>query len=407
MNVLQINCVYGQGSTGKLTRALHHALQARGDRSTVVYGRGAGSDEAGAVRLTPELYGKLNKAIACADGLMYGGCRIATDRLFRRLREDRPDLVHLHSVNGNFVNLYRLLAFLKDEGIPTVITHHAEFFYTANCAHAFDCDRWQTGCGCCPDYKTRTHAWFKDATARSWQKMDRAFRGFSGLVSVCVSPWQAERVRRSPFFRDKRVETILNGVDTTVFRPEAAAELPDRCRRGDERLFLYVTPEFDLSEGHLKGGAYVLALAKALAQYPARIVVVGSADQTPMPENVQLYGRVEDQRELAALYAGADATILTSKRETFSMICAESLCCGTPVAGFLAGGPETIALPAYSRFCRYGDVEALKRALLEACGLGPRSVVAGAAKQAYDETDMTDRYLRLYDEMTSERKREG
>ena len=35
MNILQINCVYGVGSTGNITRDLHQALLARGHRSAV------------------------------------------------------------------------------------------------------------------------------------------------------------------------------------------------------------------------------------------------------------------------------------------------------------------------------------------------------------------------------------
>ena len=30
MKILQVNCVYGHGSTGKITRDIHHALLARG-----------------------------------------------------------------------------------------------------------------------------------------------------------------------------------------------------------------------------------------------------------------------------------------------------------------------------------------------------------------------------------------
>ncbi len=32
------------------------------------------------------------------------------------------------------------------------------------------------------------------------------------------------------------------------------------------------------------------------------------------------------------------------------MVTAESLCCGTPVVGFTAGGPESIAIDAFSNF---------------------------------------------------------
>ena len=50
-------------------------------------------------------------------------------------------------------------------------------------------------------------------------------------------------------------------------------------------------------------------------------VVVGSGDlHMELPENVINVGRVESQKELAAYYSAADVTLLTSKKETFSMI---------------------------------------------------------------------------------------
>ena len=47
------------------------------------------------------------------------------------------------------------------------------------------------------------------------------------------------------------------------------------------------------------------------------------------------------------------------------MICAESLCCGTPVIGFRAGAPERIALKEYSDFVQYGDLNSLKEKVME------------------------------------------
>jgi glycosyltransferase involved in cell wall biosynthesis len=45
------------------------------------------------------------------------------------------------------------------------------------------------------------------------------------------------------------------------------------------------------------------------------------------------------------------------------MVVAESLSCGTPVVGFKAGAPETIALPEYSEFVEQGDVDGLQAAV--------------------------------------------
>ena len=56
----------------------------------------------------------------------------------------------------------------------------------------------------------------------------------------------------------------------------------------------------------------------------------------------------------------ANLTILTSQFETFSMVCAESLCSGTPVVGFKAGAPEQISIQQYSEFVEYGKIDEKK-----------------------------------------------
>ena len=45
MKVLQLNCVYGTGSTGRLVQQLHTAMEAQGIESVVLYGRGPSTAE--------------------------------------------------------------------------------------------------------------------------------------------------------------------------------------------------------------------------------------------------------------------------------------------------------------------------------------------------------------------------
>lgn len=74
-------------------------------------------------------------------------------------------------------------------------------------------------------------------------------------------------------------------------------------------------------------------------------------------------GSCKSREELASLYSVANVTLMLSKRETYSMVTAESLCCGTPVVGFLAGGPESIAIEKFSAFVEYGDLKAIKASI--------------------------------------------
>ena len=80
------------------------------------------------------------------------------------------------------------------------------------------------------------------------------------------------------------------------------------------------------------------------------------------------------------------------------MPCAESLCCGTPVVGFRAGAPEQIALPKYSDFAEFGDVDALEQTLrswLARQDLNPAEV-AKDAFEAYSAQTMVHTYIDVY-----------
>ena len=199
MKVLQVNCVYGKGSTGKITQDIHRELLARGIESVVCYGRGEKKREPGIYKTCGEVYSKFNNLLTRVTGVMYGGCFLSTQTLIHVIQKERPDVVHLQCINGYFVNIYRLVTWLKKHEIKTVLTLHAEFMYTANCGYALDCDRWLTGCGHCPRLRKETKSLLLDGTARSYRKMQRAFAGFNeNLTVVSVSPWLKERAMRSP-----------------------------------------------------------------------------------------------------------------------------------------------------------------------------------------------------------------
>jgi hypothetical protein len=127
VKILQVNNVYGEKSTGKITQELHHGLLDRGQDSIVVFGRGKNTNDPGVIRLCPDWYGKLNSLVSRITGLPYGGCVWSTWRLQRIIRREKPDVVHLQCINGNFVNIYRLIAWLKKKKIKTVVGLHAEF----------------------------------------------------------------------------------------------------------------------------------------------------------------------------------------------------------------------------------------------------------------------------------------
>lgn len=398
MRVLQVNCVYKKGSTGKIVFDLHTAYSLRGIESFVCYGRGEKPREENVYKTASETVSRAYNVLSRLTGIPYGGNLLGTARLIRSIKRLQPDVVHLHCINGFFVNIYRLLGWLKKSGIPTVLTLHAEFMYTGGCGHARDCERWREESGCyrCPYLREETGSLLFDCTHTAFCRMKKAFQGFERLAVVSVSPWLMERARQSAILKDKTHTCVLNGIDTdSVFHYRDARDLRAELGTQGRPVVLYVTAAFNT----FKGADYVLELARRMPE--VTFVVVGNrGDIGEHPENLFAVGRVENQEALARYYSMADVTLLTSKKETFSMVCAESLSCGTPIVGFEAGAPETISLPAYSAFCPYGDTDGLQALLAHALqneAYKDKERISREALSVYGKENMCEGYLRIYE----------
>ncbi len=392
MKVIMINTCYPMGSTGKIVKSLESRYNSLGIETLVLYGHGDRSAN-NHIKIAGNLYMKIQALRNRITGIMYGGCYLSTRKAINLIRREKPDIVHLHCLNSNFINIYSLITWLKNNNIPTVLTNHAEFMYTANCGHAYECTKYQNGCVGCPRPKLVTKAWLADGTHRSWVKMKKAFSGFRALTVANVSPWLTERAAGSTILKEFEHCTVLNGVDASTFYYRG------NYSKSENRMILHVTAKFSDDPNDLKGGRYLIELAKRFEGQNVKFVVAGRHQENiDVPSNVILLGNLSDQNELAELYSRADAVVLTSRRETFSMITAESLCCGTPVVGFRAGAPERITIPQFSEFVEQGDIDALYDSVKKILETDfNKEEISRAALQKYSNEKMAEDYLKVYE----------
>ena len=401
-----INCT-DTGSTGKIINDIAAVAKAHGFRSFLCTPNVTQPDKpylqklAVSCRLQRAVVHRLSKL----NGNRYGMGRAAAHSIIRLIRKEKVDLVHMHCANGSFLDIYYLLDWLKHNNIPTVVTNHAEFFYTGNCDHAYDCDHWKTGCGKCPQRFSVI-----DSTAIWWKKMKRTFSDYPCLVVTSVSPWVHARSAVSPIMEGVEQTVICNGVNTDVFHPYAQENVWEQLgvQHEGKRIILYVTAHFYGNRPE-KGSMYLLQLAERFACEDVIFAVAGSyRPDVQVPSNIVLLGRIADQQQLAQLYSAADLTLITSQRETFSMPVAESLCCGTPVVGFRAGGPESIAPEEFAEFTPFGDVDALENAIrgkwLHFKNAENASVIEELAKKHFSSENMAAAYISIYKHMTGEAK---
>lgn len=359
MKILQINTVYKFGSTGKIVYEIHNQLKKSGQESFVIYGRGTNTSEVNVYKISPEWEGKMQALYARISGDFYGGSFYSTFKLLKKIKKISPNIVHIHLMNGNYVNNYKLLKFLAENNYKTIITLHAEINYTGICEHTFDCEKWKIGCGKCPQVYKKYKSWFFDRTATEWQRKAKAFVIFKSLTIVSVSEWLQSRAKQSPMFINRNFHVVGNGLDTTIYQPNETNSLKEKLGLTNEKIILHVTPSF---RSVVKGGEHVVEIAKRLQDENVKVIIVGyDGYNGQLPSNVITISHTQSQLELVQYYSIANITLLTSKMETFSMVCAESLSCGTPVVGYKAGAPEQIAIKEYSEFVKNGDLDSLEQ----------------------------------------------
>lgn len=144
MKVLQINEVYKILSTGRTTLELEEELRRYGHESLVAYAyrempvrrkEKRKELEKGHYVIGTALDRKIHALRSRLSGLQGYFSNGATQKLIRYINKQKPDIVHLHNVHGNFLNLNKLLAYLGENNIAVVVTLHDCWFYTGRCTH--------------------------------------------------------------------------------------------------------------------------------------------------------------------------------------------------------------------------------------------------------------------------------
>jgi glycosyltransferase involved in cell wall biosynthesis len=391
MKILIVNWEYNWGSTGHIVHDLYEELVLAGHMPIIAVGVNKDTKKSKIYQFSNNLERFLFETLRRFGWKEFAGGWLSTWRLIHHIKKVQPDIVHIHLLNFNVCDMYYVLSWLGRNQIKTVITHHAELLYTGTCGYAFDCFQWETNqCQNCQDeiYKySNTH--------RNYLTLQKSMLSFApkNIIHIAVSPWIKERLQLSPVTCNYPIEVIKNGVDTTCFKYSVSS--------AKQQYILHVSSCFDpIDKMNVKGGYYLVEIAKRMPEKLFYIAASYSTNCEHLPANVKLLGEIKESAELSFLYSNAAVTLLTSRRESFSMIVAESLCCGTPVVGFEAGGPESIAITDYCSFVPRGDVEQLKVALYAMLNHRfDKNEISQKGQKQYSKYRMTQDYIKIYNKL--------
>ncbi len=396
MKVLYIDVVCKSGSTGKIVHELYTAANQAGDTAAVCYGRGAKVEGENVYKFGLDWETVAHAALTRLTGLTGCYSYFSTRRLLRFIDEFKPDIIHLHEPHAYFMNLKPFFNYVKAHKIPLVYTFHCEFAFTGKCGFTNECERWKNGCGNCQRLNEYPKSAFLDFTSKMWRDKQELLTGLNMLICT-PSKWLAGRVKES-FLSEYDVRVVPNGIDTNVFCQKDYAHLRKSHGLGDEKVVLAVAP--GILEDTRKGGAEVLKLAESMRDEKVRFFLIG-ADKSAenLPENVTVIQRTENQQELATYYSMADVFVICSKMENLPTTCLEALCCGTPVAGYDAGGTAETAPEGLGLFCRYGDTAALRENVKALLDNPPEPEAFAALRERYSSAHMYAEYDKIYHEV--------
>ena len=398
MIVLQINAVYGHGSTGVITRDIEQLCESSGIECYVASPDPKVRDAKRGFLIGNVLDHKLHALFCRIAGKQAYFSRLATKRLLFYMDEVKPDIVHLHNLHSNYIHLNMLLQYLAKKDIRTIVTLHDCWFYTGGCFHytAARCMRWLEGCGNCPKKRQDTPAYLWDCSASILADRKKYLLAIPRLTVTGVSEWISNEAKRT-FFADTPVVTIRNGVDLDVFKPTPS---DFRSRLGLEDRYIILGPASKWLQSMNKS---VLNYFSEHMQADEVLLLFGATDcSIPMPENVRLYGYTKDREELAALYTCADVFVNTTREDSLSLINVEAQACGTPVVTFDETGPKETVDGECGYAVHVGDSELLyetvksvrmqgKESFGEFCGV----MVA----KDYEKELNYSKYISLYNEI--------
>lgn len=274
----------------------------------------------------------------------YQGCFsvFSTWNFLRKVSKIQPDIIHLHNLHGNYINLPMLFHYVKKHNIPVVWTLHDCWSFTGQCPHftMAECERWKTGCHNCTQYK-KYPASKVDRTKQLWRLKKKWFTGVPKMTIVTPSGWLGSLARES-YLLEYPVEVIHNGIDLNVFKP-VKSEFRKKHGISVEK-FILLGVAFGWEKR--KGLDVFIELAKRL-DHRFQIVLVGTDDTVDkqLPANIVSVHRTQNQKELAEIYTAADLFINPTREENYPTVNMESIACGTPVVTFNTGGSPEIISP--------------------------------------------------------------
>lgn len=306
------------------------------------------------------------------------------------------DVINLHWFAKGPIGLRHV----KGLGRPTVLTLRDMWPFTGGCHYSLDCERYQMGCGMCPQLGSQSAVDLSRLVTRQkrrWIRNDVRVVGISDWISSCA--------RQSSALKDHPIRTIYNCIDTSLFFPVARPVARKRLGiRTDKSIILAGAGKLT---NFYKGFELLLKAVNRLDPAKTIIVIFGDdrdVDRSRFRCEVRSLGYLSDPSMLRLAYSSADVFVAPSIQEAFGKTLVESMCCGTPVVCFDASGPADIVKHRSTgykarAYCDQDLASGIQWILNHDMPGRLRKDARAAACARFDKRVIAEEYKSLYDEM--------
>ena len=405
MKVLHVNYYDFRGGAGKAVCRLHQGLMDNGIDSRLL----VQNKQTDIRNVLPaglkcrRFYQKISAAcgrLQLSQNPMPKSLNIFNSGLDKVINRSDADIVHLHWINGEMISIREIAGINKKiiwtfhDGWPFCgAEHHSKLDgnrrfkngYTAANKEdrGIDIDR---------------YIWRRKI--KFWQNLD--------VNIVTPSKWLEKCVSESVIFKDKKITTIPNGIDTNYYKP-----LDKNLSRNffnlpsNKKIIAFGAANINDKN---KGGPELLEIIKYLGDQntDCEIITIGSGYGHNSLEGIKVnnLGHLTSEDKIIKFYSAADVFILPSKQDNLPNMIMESLACGTPCVGFDIGGiPDMIShkvngfiSQAYSSACFADGINwILNNPEYDILCRNARST----AVNKFDINKVTNKYIELYNQLLS------
>lgn len=401
MKVLQINTVCGKSSTGRIATDIAGLLEQQGHECKIAYGRGDVLDQYKkyAVKIGSDFGVKLHAGLARIFDSSGFHSRLATKKFLKWVDTYNPDVVHLHNLHGYYINVELLFSYLSKKDIPVIWTLHDCWAFTGHCVY-YDycgCQKFKTACYQCPKKKEYPTSLIFDNSKSNYLKKKKLFTSVKNMTIITVSDWLKGEAEKS-FLSCYDVRRIYNGIDKNVFFP-VESNIKEKFDIKNKFLILGVSDGWS----ERKGLSYFQKLANDLQDDEALVMVGFKKHELALaPKNIIALQRTDSVQQLVEFYSSADVVLNPSFEETFGLVTAEALSCGTPVIVSNSTASPELVDSTCGRVVEKGDYNGIKNAINEIKELNISSKACLKRSQLFDKEQNYQKYIDLYNEVYSE-----